>query len=47
MLAKALVNLGREGSVDFYENPVLRCMSIVSPVVVVELLAVTAFHDIK
>ena len=40
---KALINLGREGSVNFNENPVLHCMSIVSPVVLV-LLAVTAFH---
>ena len=49
---KALINLGRESSVDFHENPVLHCMSILSPVVVVVLLAVTAFqhfnnHNIK
>ena len=46
-LVKALINLGREGSVDIHENPVLHCMSIVSPVVVVALLAVTAFHHFK
>ena len=44
---KALINLGREGSVDFNENPVLYCMSITSPVVVVVMLAVTAFHHLK
>ena len=31
----ALSNLGREGSIDFHENPVLHCTSILSPVVVV------------
>ena len=41
---KALINLGREGSVDFHENPAHHCMSILSPLVVVVLLAVTAFH---
>ena len=44
---KALINLGREGSVDFQGNPVLHSMSIVSPVVVVVLLAVTVFHHFK
>ena len=44
---KALINLGREGSVDFDENPVLHCMSILSLVFVVVLLAVTAFHHFK
>jgi len=44
---KALINLGREGSVDFNKNPVLHCMSIVSPVAVVVLLAVTGFHHFK
>ena len=44
---KALIKLGREGSVDFHENPVLHCMSIVSPVVVVVLLTVTVFHHFK
>ena len=44
---KALINLGREDSVDFHENPVLQCVSIVSLVVVVILLAVTAFHHFK
>ena len=43
---KALINLGREGSVDINENPVLHFMSILSPVVVV-LLALTAFHHFK
>ena len=38
---------GREGSVDLQENPVLYCMSILSPVVVVVLLVVTAFHHFK
>ena len=47
ILAKALINLGREGSVDFHENPVLHCMSILSSVVVVVFLAVTAFHNFK
>ena len=42
-MVKALINLGREGSVNFHENPVLHCMSISSPVVVVVLLALTAF----
>ena len=46
-LVKALVSLGREDSVDFHENPVLHCMSMVSPVVVVVLPAVTAFHHFK
>jgi len=40
-LVQVLINSGREGSVDFHENPVLHCMSILSPVVVVVLLAVT------
>ena len=40
---KALINLGRDGSVDFHENPVLHCMSILPPVVVVLLHVVTAF----
>ena len=44
---KALINLGREDSVDFHESPVLYCMSIVSPVVVVVFLAVTAFYHFK
>ena len=44
---KALINLGREGSVDFHENPVLHCMSILLSVVVVEFLAVTAFHHFQ
>ena len=44
---KALINLGREGSVDFNKNPVLHCMSIVSPVAVVVLLAVTGFHHLS
>ena len=44
---KALINLGREGSVDINENPVLHFMSILSPVVVVVLLALTAFHHFK
>ena len=44
---KALSNLGREESVDFHENPVFHCMSILSPVVVVVLLAVTVFHHFK
>ena len=44
---KALINLGREGSVDFHKNPVLHCMSILAPVVVVVLLAVTVFHHFK
>ena len=44
---QTLINLGREGSVDFHENPFLHCMSIVSPVVVVVLLAVTVFHHFK
>ena len=43
---KALINLGREGSVDFHENPVLHCNSFSSPVVVL-FLAVTAFHHFK
>ena len=43
-LVMALINLAREGSADFNENPVLHFMSILSPVVVVVLLAVTAFH---
>ena len=46
-LVKALIKLGREGSVDFHENPVLHCMSIVSPAAVVVLLAVTVFHHFK
>jgi len=46
-LAKALVDLGRQGRVDFHENPVLHCMNILSPVVIVVVLAVTAFHRIK
>ena len=44
---KALINLGCEGSVEFHENPVLHCMSMLSPVVVVVLLAVIAFHHFK
>ena len=44
---KALINLGREDSVDFHENPVLHCMSILSPAVIVVFLAVTAFHHFK
>ena len=44
---KALINLGPEGSVDFHENPVLHCISILSPVVVVVLLVVTAFHHFQ
>jgi len=46
-LAKAFINLGCEGSIDFQENPVLHCMSIFSPAVVVVFLAVTAFHRFK
>ena len=38
---------GREGSVDLQENPVLYCMSILSPVVDVVFLVVTAFHHFK
>ena len=41
---KALINLGREGSADFHENPVLHFMNILSHAVVVVLLAVTAFQ---
>ena len=44
---KALINLGRKGSVDFHKIPVLHYMSIISPVFVVVLLAVTAFHHFK
>ena len=44
---KALINLGREGSVDFQEIPALHCMSTLSPVVVVVLLAVIAFHHFQ
>ena len=44
---KALISLGREGSVDFHENPVLHCMSIVSLVDAVVLIAVTVFHHFK
>ena len=44
---RALINLGRAGSVEFHENPVLHCMGILSPVVVVVLLAVAAFHHFK
>ena len=43
-LANTLINLGHEGSVDFHENPVFHCMSIVLSVVVVVFLAVTASH---
>ena len=32
-LVKALINLGREGSIDFHENLVLHCMSVLSSVV--------------
>ena len=44
---KALINLGHEGSVDFNENPVLHFINIESPVIVVVLLAVTAFHYVQ
>ena len=44
---KALITLGCEGSVDFHEKPLLHCMSILSPVAVVVLFAVTAFHHFK
>ena len=44
---KALINLGREGSVDFHKNPVLHCVSILLPVVVVAFLAATVFHHFK
>ena len=43
----ALINLGREGSVDFHESPFLHCMSILWPVVVVVLFTVTAFQTVK
>ena len=46
-LAIALISLGCGSSVDFHEHPVLHCMSILSSVVVVVFLAVTAFHYIK
>ena len=42
-VAKVLINLGSEGSVDIHENPALHCIGILSPVVVVVLLVVTAF----
>ena len=44
---KAVMNLGCEGIVDFHENPVLHFMSILSPAVIVVLLAVTVFHHFK
>ena len=46
-LVKALIKLGREGSVKFHGSPVLHCMSILSPAGVVVLLALTAFHHFK
>ena len=44
---KALINVRCTDSADFHENPVLHCMIILSPVVVVLLLALTAFHHFK
>ena len=40
-------NFGREGSVDFHKTPVLHCMSVLAPVVVVVLLARTTFHHLS
>jgi len=44
---KALITLGRGSSVDFHKNPVLHCMSILSSVLTVVSLAVTAFHHLQ
>ena len=47
MLAKALISLGLDGSVDFHEDPVFHWRKVRSPGIIVALPAATLFHHFK